>query len=196
MSNYVIALLAEDLTDCATVKKIIHRVLGSHTKTKPWGADGGGNLQNQRKLAAKIKSLSKQGCNVFIIINDLDRDPQTKALKDEAALRNKLEVAASEFQDINKYICIPIEEIEAWFWSDSNIVSRITQGRGKVSANPEQIEKPKDKFIAQSIEGNKKPRYSTNMNPKLAKTLDLERCSACCPSFKYFLKFLKSLSNN
>jgi len=196
MSNYVIALLAEDLTDCDTVQEIIHRVLGSHIKTKPWGADGGGNLQNKKKLAAKIKNLSKQGCNVFIIINDLDRDPQTKALKDEVALRNKLEAATSEFRDINKYICIPIEEIEAWFWSDSNIVSRITQGRGKVSANPEQIEKPKDKFIAQSIEGNKKPRYSTNMNPKLAKTLDLERCSACCPSFKYLLKFLKSLSEN
>lgn len=111
MSNCLIALIAEDATDCNTVRKIVHRVLGENTRTKSWASKGCSTLK--RKLPAKLKVLSDDGCNVFIIIHDLDRNPQNNSLNDEAKLRNKLEADTSHIQATNKHICIPIEELEA-----------------------------------------------------------------------------------
>ncbi len=191
MSNPLIALIAEDDTDCNTVRKIVHRVLGENTRTKSWASKGCSTLK--RKLTAKIKVLSDEGCNVFIIIHDLDRNPQNNSLNDEAKLRKKLETDASKIQAINRHICIPIEELEAWFWSDPDVVKHIGQGKGKAYPNPDILARPKDKLKDLSIGENRKPRYSTNMNVELADMLNLDLCSARCPSFKYLLNFLQTL---
>ncbi|NEP58024.1 MAG: DUF4276 family protein [Symploca sp. SIO2G7] len=191
MSSCLIALIAEDDTDCDAVRKIVHRVLGTNTRIKPWASKGCSTLK--KKLPAKLKALANAGCNAFIIIHDLDRNPQNNSLNDEAKLRETLEAAASEIKSINKYICIPIEELEAWFWSDPNVVKHIGQGKGEAKANPHLIIKPKEQLIKLSMDERRKPRYSTNMNVELAEMLNLELCSARCPSFKYLLNFLKSL---
>ena len=194
MSDLFIGLIAEDATDCDTVREIVHRVLGTNISTKPWAAKGCSTLKG--KLAAKLTLMSQQGCNAFVIIHDLDRDPQNNCLNKEAVLRNRLEVATSGIQAINKHICIPIEELEAWFWSDPKVIKHIGQNKGKAHQNPHLISQPKEKLRDLSIGENRKPRYSTNMNVELAKILDLKRCSDCCPSFKSLLNFLKSLSKN
>lgn len=191
MSSCFIALIAEDDTDCDTVRKIVHRVLGKNTRIKPWASKGCSTLR--RKLPAKLKALSNEGCNAFVIIHDLDRNPQNNSLNDEAKLRETLEAAASEIKGINKHICIPIEELEAWFWSDPDVVRHIGRGKGEAKANPHLITKPKEELIKLSIGENRKPRYSTNMNVELAEMLNLELCSTRCPSFKYLLNFLQSL---
>ncbi len=187
----MIALIAEDDTDCDTVRKIVHRLLGTDTRTKSWASKGCSTLR--RKLSAKLKVMSKEGCNAFIIVHDLDRNPQNKSLNDEVKLRRILEVAVSEVKDINKHICIPIEELEAWFWSDPNVVKHVGRGKGEAKTNPHLITKPKEQLIRLSIGENRKPRYSTNMNVELAEMLDLELCSERCPSFKNLLNFLQSL---
>ena len=187
----MIALIAEDDTDCDAVRKIVHRVLGTNTRIKPWASKGCSTLK--RKLTAKLKALSKEGCNAFVIIHDLDRNPQNNSLNDEAKLRETLEAAASEIQAINKHICIPIEELEAWFWSDPDVVKHIGRGKGEAKANPHLITKPKEQLIKLSSDERRRPRYSTNMNVELAEKLNLELCSARCPSFKYLLNFLQSL---
>ena len=97
----MIALIAEDDTDCDTVREIVHRVLGKNTRTKPWASKGCSTLR--RKLSAKLKAMSKEGCNAFIIVHDLDRNPQNNSLNDEVKLRETLEVAVSEVEDINKH---------------------------------------------------------------------------------------------
>ena len=191
MSSCLIALIAEDATDCETVRKIVHRVLGAHTKTKPWASNGCSTLK--RKLSAKLKAMSNEGCNAFIIVHDLDRNPQNNALNDEAKLRKTLEKSTSEVGSINKHICIPIEELEAWFWSDPDVVRHVGRGRGEAKFNPHSITKPKEQLISLSYGENRKPRYSTNMNVELAEMLNLELCSDRCPSFKNLLDFLKSL---
>lgn len=191
MSSYLIALIAEDDTDCNTVRKIVHRVLGKNIMTKPWASKGCSTLR--RRLSAKLKALSREGCNAFIIVHDLDRNPQNNSLNDEVKLRDTLEAAVSEVKDINKHICIPIEELEAWFWSDPNVVKHVGRGKGKAQTNPHLITKPKEELIRLSIGENRKPRYSTNMNVELAEMLDLELCSERCPSFKNLLNFLQSL---
>jgi len=191
MSSCVIALIAEDKTDCDTVRKIIHRVLGTNTKTKPWPSKGCGKLK--RKLPAKLKALSNEGCNAFVIIHDLDRNPQNNSLNDEKKLRKMLEVASSEVETIRRHICIPIEELEAWFWSDPDVIKHVGRGKGEAKVNPHSIKQPKEKLIELSIGGNRKPRYSPNMNVDLAEMLNLELCSDRCPSFKDLLNFLESL---
>lgn len=187
----MIALIAEDATDCDTVRKIVHRVLGTSTKTKPWASNGCSTLK--RKLSAKLKAMSNEGCNAFIIVHDLDRNPQNNSLNDEAKLRKTLEKSASEVGSINKHICIPIEELEAWFWSDPDVVRHVGRGRGEAKLNPYLVTKPKEQLISLSHGENRKPRYSTNMNVELAEMLNLELCSDRCPSFKNLLDFLKSL---
>lgn len=191
MSSCLIALIAEDDTDCDTVRKIIHRVLGTNTRTKPWASKGCSTLR--RKLSVKLKAMSKEGCNAFIIVHDLDRNPQNNSLNDEVKLRETLEVAVSGVEDINKHICIPIEELEAWFWSDPNVVKHVGRGKGEAKINPHLITKPKEQLIKLSIGENRKPRCSTNMNVELAEMLNLELCSERCPSFKNLINFLQSL---
>jgi Domain of unknown function (DUF4276) len=191
MSDCVIALIAEDDTDCDTIRKIVHRVLGKQTKTKKWSSGGCSKLR--RKLAANLATLSKAGCNAFIIVHDLDRNPENDSLNDEGKLRKTLEASSSDVT--NKCICIPIEEIEAWFWSDQEVVHHIGQGKGNARANPHLISQPKEKLIELSKGENRKPRYSTNMNVELAEMLDLEICAERCPSFKCLIKFLESLQN-
>ena len=191
MSNIKIALIAEDETDCAAIRKIVHRVLGTEVATKKWASNGCSALK--KKLTAKLKVLSSQGCNIFIVVHDLDRNPQNGSLNDEKALRSKLEVLSSEVKGHNKHICIPIEELEAWFWSDPRVLEYLGGEKGKAQINPDQIISPKEELIKLSIGENRKPRYSTNMNVELATRLNLDLCSDRCPSFKDLLKFLRSL---
>jgi hypothetical protein len=191
MSNLKIAIIAEDDTDCDAIRIIVHRVLGENIGTKKWASKGCSILR--RKLPAKIKVLSQEGCNVFVILHDLDRNPQNGSLNNESELRKTLEKLTSSFQGINKHICIPIEELEAWFWSDPEVIKIIGKGKGQAKTNPHTISKPKEELLKLSIGENRKPRYSTNMNAELAAMLNLDICCDRCPSFNQLRIFLKSL---
>jgi hypothetical protein len=191
-SKRLIALIAEDDTDCDAIREIVHRVLGDRSiRTKKWASKSCGTLR--KKLSAKLNAMSNDGCNAFIIVHDLDRNPQNGSLNDEGKLRNTLEASASQIKSINRCICIPIEELEAWFWSDPEVIKFVGRGKGKAQINPQQIKSPKEELIKLSAGENRKPRYSTNMNVELAAKLNLDLCSDRCPSFNNFLKFLRSL---
>ncbi|PZO44127.1 MAG: hypothetical protein DCF19_02665 [Pseudanabaena frigida] len=191
MSNIKIALIAEDNTDCEAIRKIVHRVIGANVTTQKWASNGCSSLK--KKLTSKLKVLSREGCSIFIVVHDLDRNPQNGSLNYEPALRSKLEVLSSEVRSHNKHICIPIEELEAWFWSDPAVLEYLGGEKGKARVNPDQIKSPKEELIKLSVGENRKPRYSTNMNVELAARLNLDLCSDRCPSFKDLLKFLRSL---
>jgi Domain of unknown function (DUF4276) len=187
--NCLIAVITEDETDYKVVRKIIHRVLDENIKTKKWSSKGCGKLK--RKLEAHLLEMSKAGYNTFIIVHDLDRNPENNSPNDESELRKKLESSSSVVT--NKHICIPIEEMEAWFWSDPEVIKHIGKGKGSAKPNPHLISQPKEKLIELSKGENRKPRYSNNMNVELAEMLDLEICADRCPSFKDLVEFLKSL---
>lgn len=162
-SRLTIGLIAEDRTDCEAIKEIVKRVR-SQAKTKSWASKGCSHLR--RKLQAKINNMSEQGCTAFIILHDLDRNPLNNSLNNEHQLREELKQKSVFHPQKNVHICIPIEELEAWFWSDQKIVSDLGKGKGKSHRNPHLITKPKEKLIKLSQGENRKPRYSTNMNHK------------------------------
>ena len=192
MSNHIIGIIAEDDTDCEAVRQIVYRSkLGNKTEIKKWASKGCHHLR--RKLSAQMMVLSNKGCNAFIIVHDLDRNPANGSLKDEATLRTDLEKLIAKFDKIEKHICIPIEELEAWFWSDPNVIKSIGGQKAKAHPNPQLIIKPKEKLIELSKGENRKPRYSTNDNSRLAKMLDLDLCSQRCRSFRKLLEFLNGL---
>ncbi len=191
MSDCVIALIAEDETDCDAVRQIVHRVLGAQTSTKKWASNGCSTLK--RKLTAKLEALAQKGCNAFIIVHDLDRDSHNGALNDETKLREILAISAAKVQCINVHICIPVEELEAWFWSDPAVIKQVGGGKGEAKTNPHLMVKPKEALVKLSIGANQKPRYSTNMNGELAAMLNLDICADRCPSFRNLLGFLQSL---
>lgn len=193
MTKLKIGLIVEDDTDYEAVREIVHRVLGGNTGLKKWSPSSGGCSMLRRKLPATINTLLNKGCNAFIIVHDLDRNPANGSLKDEATLRTDLEKLIAKFDKIKKYICIPIEELEAWFWSDPTVIQDLGGQKAKAHPNPESIIKPKEKLIELSKGKNRKTRYSTNENSRLAKMLDLDICSQRCPSFKKLREFLDKL---
>jgi len=144
MSKIKIALIAEDDTDCDAIRKIVHRVLGEDVTTKKWASKSCSTLK--RKLRAKLKLLSTEGCNIFIVVHDLDRNPENGSLNDEPTLRSRLESLSSGVESLNKHICIPIEELEAWFWSDPEVIEYLGGEKGKAQVNPHQIKSPKEEL--------------------------------------------------
>jgi Domain of unknown function (DUF4276) len=189
MSNINIGLITEDDTDWNAVREIIHRVLDSNVTIKKWTS--GGSVP-KTKLSRELKVLFNKGCSVFIVVQDLDRS-LNGSLNDEETLRSELKPLFSVVNSFNNHICIPIEELEAWFWSDPNIIKDIGGGKGKAHPNPHQIKSPKEELRKLSIGKNGKPSYSTNRNAELAKKLDMDECSKRCPSFRKLVKFLRSL---
>ena len=91
-------------------------------------------------------------------------------------------------------MCIPVEEIEAWFWADQRVVQRVGRGEGKAHASPHQIRSPKEELMRLSATAGGKRRYSQNQNGELAELLDLEVCAARCPAFAELLAFIREVS--
>lgn len=144
------------------------------------------------KAARVISDLIKQNdVSDIIVVHDLDRDATTNQLNDEGALRKQLsECCETGTLAIGRLICIPIEELEAWFWADPAVVNKVGRGKGKAHPQPHLICKPKESLQRLSRGANAKPRYTTQDNAELAEILDLELCKKRCPSFRSLIDFL------
>ena len=186
-----IGILAEDETDCNTIEVLIRR-MASEISTAPIGIDkhsttGCGGLR--KKAPAKMRQMLSEGCKAEVLVHDLDLNPNNQQLNDEEALRSLLS-NLSVPTGLERLICIPVEELEAWFWADPEIIQKVGQGKGKASPSPHLIQKPKERLQKLSAAANKKPRYNTNNNPNLATTLDLTICTERCRAFKALRDFV------
>jgi hypothetical protein len=193
MINLRIGVIAEDDTDCMTLDILIRRLLPNHRPGIPRRARNGCG-QLDRKASAWFREMARDGCQAVIHLRDLDRDPANNQINNEAMLRNRL-IAIPIPSELRRLICIPIEELEAWFWADTALIREIGDGRGKASSRPDLIQKPKEALVRLSRDKEtKKALYSTNDNPDLAKKLDLNRCAACCPAFRELRDFVINLA--
>jgi hypothetical protein len=181
-----IGIIAEEESDFNSIKVLVGRIV-SNGSLKFNGFHPGGCSKIKRKAGEYANILATKGCNMLIFVHDLDRN-DLKKLKKE--IEEKLKGNPIE----NCLICIPIEEIEAWFLSDQEGIKKIfkLEKFQKIKGLPEEIISPKEsleKCIRWS--SNKKIYLTTSHNEILASKLSIEKMKQKCPSFKDFYIFLK-----
>lgn len=188
MMHRSIAVFVEDATDADVLRVLLERLGGPGHQLKPYSGKGCSRLRG--KLARNMEDAARRGCREAIVLHDLDRRPGGTALNDERSLRTELEGVPVP-AGLTRTVCIPVEELEAWFWSDDAVVKRVGRGKGRASANPEGVSRPKEALATLSRGPGGKATYDTNRNDELARVLDTDVCYLRCPSFRELHDFLK-----
>ncbi len=129
-----------------------------------------------------MRDLARSGCTSIVLLRDCDRE-------EEAALRGTLE-RIQKPRAVERLVCIAVEELEAWFWSDPKVVHEVGRGKGKALEEPHRLKDPKEALVRLSRDEGKKPLYSVNDNPSLAERLDLALCEERCPAFRELKEFV------
>jgi hypothetical protein len=188
-----IGVLAEDETDCNALREIVVRI-GHEVKAPAFGVErdwGDGCANLRRKARPMMRQMAAKGCTAIVFVHDLDLDPANGERNEEGVLRAKLE-AIEVPPGVRRLICIPVEELEAWFWSDQALLDKLTGGKAKAVRSPDRVKKPKESLSRASAGANKKPRYSTNDSKELAKVLNFDVCAQRCRSFRELREFVRS----
>lgn len=189
-------VVGEDPNDCSAIGVLVKRIAkGDHGATvgiKPRKCKGASHLE--RKIKPHLLYFSEV-CQAAIVVRDLDLDPNNHELNDHAKLHRKLTACASHCpSSFPRHICIPIEEIEAWFWSDQNLLNRLCKHKpAKASLNPHRIKEPKERLIEASRMANAKPLYFPARSKELAAQLDLDVCAERCNAFRDLRSFVGSV---
>lgn len=178
-----LGVIAEDETDGQTLRVILQRLRGGGTKVLTRSDQGCGAIG--RKGERWVNDLVRAGCSAVIIVHDLDR----RSLSELRQQLGKIQPPAGAVC----YVCIPVEELEAWFWADANVLTKIARQPTAAHSSPEKIVGPKEALMRLSRDGGKKPRYATSDNAGLAEELDLEACTQRCPAFAALRAFVAGL---
>jgi Domain of unknown function (DUF4276) len=121
-----------------------------------------------------MNDLRLRGCDKIVVVRDQDRDA-------EADIRAALESQGKP--PLPAIVCIPVEELEAWFLCDPVVLHAVSGRKTKGHSNPHLVSDPKGELIRMSRDAQRRPRYSTNDNAQLAQLLNIDLCRKTCPSF-------------
>lgn len=181
-----IGLIVEDNSDFETIRTLIKRMVKKENLCfKKAIGNGCGKLK--RKALDYTVDLTRRGCDMIILVHDLDRNDYAKLLSD---LKSKLQTAPIE----KKFICIPIEEIEAWLLSDPKGIKKTMNlnRKPKFKGEPETISSPKEKLGEQIFAcSNKTTLYlNTKHNQKIAEEISLELVNKRCSSFNSLTQYI------
>ena len=195
MKTNKFVILTEDISDFNTLKVLVRRILEKisvmNPTIKPKYPTLGGCSHLRNKAKKWIEMESANGFNIAILVHDLDRDKTRNTLLDESRLFETLE-AIKIPSKVTRHICIPVEELEAWFFADDNLLKK-KLGVTKVQRclNPHLIDCPKEKLKQLFYKAGQ--IHTTKKNENLADELDIELCSKRCPAFRNLVKFLHEL---
>lgn len=181
-----IGIIAEDNSDFETARILIKRILHRENLSfKKAVSNGCGKLK--RKAGDYALNLSQRGCDMLILIHDLDRNVYQELLKD---LQNRLKDAPFD----KKMVCIPIEEIEAWFLSDPESIKKTfnLNRQPRFSGRPETVSSPKETLGEQIYLCSDKSTTFLNTihNQKIAAHISLDMMRQKCPSFDLLHSFV------
>ena len=184
-----IGIIAEDESDVESAKVLIRRI-SARTDLDFKRNIGNGCGRIARKCHGWAKDLRDRGCTHLILIQDLDSTDSEELSK----LTEKLKAAISPSPIPSHLICIPVEELEAWWLSDPNAIKVALEldAMPRVEDHPEVIASPKEYIdcIVRRCSANKKQFLNTKHNPKIAANLNFVNAKSC-ESFKPFFDFVE-----
>lgn len=183
-----IGLIVEDDSDYNCLVTIIKRIAKKQNiKFKKVIGNGCGKIK--KKALAWSENLHQRGCNVLILVQDLDRN-------DLLALKTELEKTLATSPISTKLVCIPIEELEAWLLSDQKGLKETFNLKRipKITGKPETINSPKEilRDLIYSC-SDKNVLYITKHNEKIAEDISIELIEQKCPSFAELRTFVSEL---
>jgi hypothetical protein len=183
-----IGIIAENDSDFDALKVIIERLVNKTNLTFK-KATTNGCAKLRRKCREHAETLRLKGCNLLLVVHDLDRN-------NLATLKQDLETKLHPSPIANYFICIPIEELEGWFLSDPECLKSVFKlpKAPKISGNPETIPSPKEHLegLVKKDSNRKKYYLNTNHNSIIAKAINIGLIESKCPSFLYLSQFLLS----
>ncbi len=180
-----VGIIAEDESDVDSARVLIHRITGNdRVAVRKFVGKGCGKIK--RKCNAWASTLKTKGCRCLIIIHDLDR-------KDLDVLRQNIEASISPSPIEPYLICIPVEEMEAWWLSDPKAIQEALKlnRTPKIKGNPEQITSPKEHIgiLVRQCSQKTKVYLNTKHNAKIAEHLSIAKAKKC-NSFVSFYNFV------
>ncbi len=180
-----VGIIAEDDSDVAAAKVLIRRLAKSdNIGFKKFVGQGCGRIK--RKCQSWANTLKIKGCRYLVLIHDLDRNNLD-------ALRTNLEAAISPSPIMPYLICIPIEEMEAWWLSDPQAIRKALnlQVTPKIKGHPQSIASPKEHIgtLVRQCSNKTKIYLNTEHNAKIAEHLSLSKARQC-DSFIPFCDFV------
>lgn len=148
---------------------------------------GKGNLgESNKRMASQVETLRVSGANWIIILRDFDNAESFAIAKQEV------------LQATDIITCIAVQELEAWFLADSDVLSNLFQTKFYCE-NPEQILKPsneldilRQRYVNKGI-SDKKAFARIIINNGF--TIENAAQHSNCPSATYFLTKLQTLAS-
>lgn len=185
-----IGIACEDVSDYDALTILIRRISGKHNiPFEKFLGNGCGKLLN--KLDSYAKGLADKKCTALIVVHDKDKE-------DLSTLEYKIKSKLEDCTIVHQLICIPVEELEAWFLSDMKVVKNVfsLKKEPKAIANPESVVSPKE-ALARIVRKNSEKRkisISTIHNKRLAEGVNINQVSRKCSSFQIFSSFVSGLN--
>lgn len=184
----IVGIIAEDESDFESARILIERISGkSNLGYRKKIGNGCGKLR--RKCLLWSNELSQLGCGMLVLIHDLDRN-------DLPTLSDQLSTALRSSTLSNRLICIPVEEIEAWFLADPTAIKRALNLRKlpRFSGMPEQVDSPKERLRDEVFRCSDKNKdyLNTRHNQILARHVDISLLRSRSPSFSKFYDFVST----
>lgn len=178
-----IGIIAEEDNDVEVIIAITAKIVPKNSfTTKKFVGHGCGKLR--RKCSAWAESLQASGCDLLVVVHDLDRH-----LEDDLRTSITKSIKTTRFR--GSTILIPVEELEAWLLSDAEALRNQFEmaHTPKIPANPEKIKSPKE-YLRDLVWKMTKKRYlNTIHNKKIAERVSLERLKRC-KSFSGYPEFI------
>ncbi len=197
MADFHLGVLAESDNDCEVIRVVVRRILEAKgVGPGSWRMHpraGKGCAKLRRGAARFLVELAERGCSAAVIVHDLDRSSANGSLNDLALLERELG-AIPVPPGLKRLVCIPVEEIEAWFFASADALEKACGKPQKAHPSPHLIPRPKEKLIELSRGLNRRPRYSENDNPRLAEALDIVECTRRCAAFRELHRFVLGLA--
>lgn len=179
-----IGIIVEDESDFESFRNLIRRITNKDRLSFAKHI-GNGCGKIRRKAQDYCRNLENRGCDLLLLVHDLDKNNLVELEQD---LSKKFKSSKPHF------ICIPTEELEAWFLSDPEGIKEALNLKRKpnVKGQPETISSPKEYLGHQikSCSDNEKIYLNTKHNALLSSKVSIALIKQKCVSFDKFHTFI------